>query len=845
MKWLKRILIGLLVLIIVIAISAYLWLNSSAPQYEGELKLSGLKEKVDVYFDESGVPHIYAQNKHDLYLAFGYVHAQDRLFQMEMLRRAGSGRLAEIIGRPLLKVDKMFRTIGLPQYAKESAERLETFKGTPMYDDITAYLEGINQFVMNGDTPPEFSIIGIEKTPFTYYDLFCITGAMSFSFSQAQKTEPVVGFIADQYGDEYLRDMGLWHGDHETFIRSYDARKKESKKDSILPVTTDTLAAPELIGITSIHQSTLQFAAVVAEIEALLPVSPLEGSNSWVVAGSRTENNKVIFCNDTHIGYLLPQTWYEAHLVTPDFEMYGHHMAGVPFALVGRNRDLSWGLTMLLNDDMDFYEEKNNPDNPDQYIYKGQPRDYEIQTHQIKIKGEADTTITVRHTVHGPVVNDAFEGMPKEKSLSMWWVYTQLPNRTIEALYGMNNSNGFTAFEKNLGLIHAPGLNVNYGDAKGNVAWWACAKLAKRNTSTNSWTILDGESGRDDIQGYYSFNQNPHCINPPWGYIHSANEWPAALDTATKIIWESTYDSLSGERPPSAFYYYPGYYKPQYRSDRIKKLLDSRKDWTMTSIQEVMNDHINEADSALMQMWVRALIENPNFPVDGEHAVYQDLMLWNGDYSPNSCSPTLFNKMLYHFLHEAMADELGEERFRLFLQTHQVQRTQMELMRHVNSPWWDNVHTQEIERASDIILIAYHQSIADLKDQFGSNPKSWRWEKAASLELKHPLGEVALFRPIFNVGPEPVYGGNETIEQAGFYLDSTGQYKVHFGSQMRIIVDFANVDSALNITPCGQSGHVMSKHYNDQALKYRKLQYRVMSMKKSNNEKGDHLILNP
>jgi penicillin amidase len=836
MKWIKRILISLLVLIILVSVFVFVWLKSSAPQYAGELKLKGLHEKVDVWYDDYGVPHIYAQNNHDLYLAFGYVHAQDRLFQMEMLRRAGSGRLAEIIGRPLLKVDKMFRTIGLPAYAEASAARLEQQKDSEMYRDIQAYLDGINLFITEGDTPPEFSIIGIEKNPFTTYDLFCITGAMSFSFSQAQKTEPVVDFIAKEFGEQHLKEMGLWHGSHESYIRTSDARGRS------LPVSNDTLKIQEdkpINGVASMHETTLLLASLTSDIEKLLPVSPLEGSNSWVVAGSRTENSKVLFCNDTHIGYLLPQTWYEAHLNTPDYELYGHHMAGVPFALVGRNRDLSWGLTMLLNDDMDFYNEKINPSYKDQYLYKGEPRDFTIVSHNIKIKGESDTTIVVRHTIHGPVINDAFDGMGADTPISMWWVYTQHDNRTIEALYGMNHSNDIQQFENNLSLIHAPGLNVNYGDAKGNVAWWACAKLARRNVSTNSWTILDGESGKDDIQGYYDFPQNPRCVNPSWGFIHSANEWPAPMNDSA---------FFSSEEHPQwieSMQWYPGYYKPQYRSDRIRKLLSSRKDWNLSNMQDVMNDHVNEADSVLMNFWANRLNNHPEFTYEGEFAVYNQLFNWRGNYDPMSPEPTFFNKMLYHFLHETMADEMGEKRFAVFLQTHQVQRTQMEIIRYKNSPWWDNIKTEEIERMDDIIFTAYQKSIRDLKEQFGSNPKSWTWNKAATLELKHPLGEVAIFRPFFNVGPHAIYGGNETIEQAGFYLDSTGQYKVHFGSQMRIMVDFANVDSSLNITPCGQSGHLMSPHYNDQATMYRKLKTRAVFMNKEKIETFKHLQLIP
>jgi penicillin amidase len=416
-KILKYSLITLFGILLIGGISCYFWLNSSKPTYEGTFPIPGLKDSVDVRFDNFGVPHIEAQNMHDLYMAFGYVHAQDRLFQMELLRRAGSGRLSEVLGKKLLKADVLLRTIGLSAYADSSAAWMEQHKDSPMYAEMLAYLEGVNAFLHNGPTPPEFSIIGIEKVDFTIRDMFCITGAMAFSFSQAQKTDPIMDLIHKKYGNEYLADIGLWHDSTETFIRDF-----RPSIDSLKP------NVPKPTGIAQDYSS---LSNLFAEIEAAIPYAPLEGSNSWVISPKKTTSGNVLFCNDTHIGYLLPQTWYEAHLKCNSFEMYGHYMAGIPFALVGRNEKLSWGVTMLLNDDMDFYREFPNPENPHQFKFGEGFEDCSIRKELIKIKSEEDTLLNVLVTRHGPIISGIFDGVKKEDPLSMLWTYTRCKNNTI------------------------------------------------------------------------------------------------------------------------------------------------------------------------------------------------------------------------------------------------------------------------------------------------------------------------------------------------------------------------------------------------------------------------------
>ncbi|HEY8404968.1 MAG TPA: penicillin acylase family protein [Flavobacteriales bacterium] len=811
MKWIKRILVSLIVVVLLLIVAGYFWLKSSAPDYSGQLELAHLAEPVDVYFDEYGIPHLYAQNKQDLYTAFGYIHAQDRLFQMEMMRRVGSGTLSEIIGRKALKTDMLFKTLGLVEYAQASAEFVESQKGSPMYNDLMAYLKGVNLFIEHGKTPPEFALIGIEKRPFTLEDMFYITGAMSFSFSQAQRSEPIVDFIYRNLGEDYLRDIALWHDSTESYIRTNEYTIAQKEEDASMRL--------------KYAQVSTELAKITQEIESMLPMAPLDGSNAWVLNGQKTKSGEVLFCNDTHIGYTLPQTWYEAHLSCPNFEMYGHFMAGIPFALVGRNRDLSWGLTMLLNDDMDFYYEKRSADNPLLFLYDGEYMQAEVKQHTIKIKGEADTTIQVIHTIHGPIINEVFEGMNSDVPISMYWTYTKKVNRTMNAFYGLNNANDLKTFASHLPDIHAPGLNVNYGDKLGNIAWWGCASLIKRPTEINSFTILDGTTSSTYPLGFYDFSVNPKCINPEWNYIYSANDWPQALkvggDDSLQLLW------------------YPGYYKPQYRADRIREVLETRNDWDSESIQQLMNDYTNKADASLMSLWHDDLIKSGVLNEE-RYVPYHDLFNWNGEYAPHLAQPTLFNKILYHYLRLTVEDEIGEELFHLLLQTHLVQRTHTHLYRQNQSKWWDNVNTPSKETREEIIVQAFKVSVNELENQFGKNIQNWQWKNACTLELRHPLSVVPVLGKLFTIAAKPVYGGNETVMQSGFKLNGTGTYNIIHGSQMRIIVDFAHVDSTLNITPSGNSGHLMSKHYDDQATMYRDRQFRPQWM---NKERVEHFNL--
>ncbi len=785
----KKLLVTLLVIVVTAAIGIYLWLKSSVPTYEGTLQLTGLQSLVSVHFDDFGVPHIEAENNHDLFMAFGYVHAQERLFQMEMMRRAGSGTLAEIIGQPMIKVDRTFLSLGMKEYAEASAARLQQQKDTPMYSALQAYLDGVNYYIEHGPTPPEFSIIGIPKHTFAPVDLYYITGAMAFNFGMAQKTEPVIDYIFKHFSEEHLEQMGLYHGN-----------------ESAIPTTPhDSTYIQSLLGLADAFQST----------ESIMPFATLNGSNAWAVSGSKTASGEVIVSNDTHIGYMIPQTWYEAHLKSPEFEMYGHYLAGVPFAMIGRDRHKAWGVTMLLNDDMDFYAEQPSPGDSTLFLYEGNYEPCTMKQYRIVVKGAEDTTIHVRVTRHGPIINEVFKAMPAQP-VAVKWTYTQQENHNIEALWQLNTARDIASFEQGVARIHAPGLSINYGDAQGHIAWWASARLVERPEHMNSWTIPDGSKAANEWKGYYPFEMNPRCIDPEHGFIYSANDWP---DDLLKYATDTAHKPL----------FYPGYYKPQYRADRIKALLEPENEWTLEKMKGLINDCRSEVDEDIMQQWM-AMLEQSALSSDKRFLDLKPLMQWNGDYTPDLVAPTIYNRMLYHTMRLAMADEMGKDMFNLFLTSHQFQRSVLALQQHPEGVWWDKVNTPTRETMTEILTEAFGCAHDELSIAFGKNPEKWTWSQSATLEIKHPLGEVAALRPFFNLKKREVWGGNETIHQTGFYLDSTVYAKVFFGSQMRTMVDFADVENGLNITPSGESGHLLSPHYDDQAPLYARREFRKQTL---------------
>jgi penicillin amidase len=315
MKIFKRVIFALLIIIILALVIAYFYLKATAPQYEGSLKIKGLHEKVDVIFDEYGIPHIYAQNEHDAYLALGYVHAHDRIFQMEMLRRVTNGRLSEILGESMVNVDKTLITLGIDAMGKRCEK--EFFEGkTGDYQDATmAYLKGLNGFIDAGKLPVEFIMLGIKPKHFSPADVYATIGYMAFGFTAALKEEPFASEIFNKLGNDYLLDFEL------DSLSNMQLQHKDS--------------------ISELYYHSIWMAR--DEVEYKLPIPYWHGSNNWAISSEKSKSGKVLLGNDTHIKYGQPAVWFEAYIEYPGHQMYGYFLAGVPFPIIGHNQDYGWG----------------------------------------------------------------------------------------------------------------------------------------------------------------------------------------------------------------------------------------------------------------------------------------------------------------------------------------------------------------------------------------------------------------------------------------------------------------------------------------------------------------------
>lgn len=779
MKKLKKVLLVLLSLVAIITIALIVYGFYLKPKYDGELQLKNIQKETTVYFDEFGVPHIYAATSKDAMEALGYVHAQDRLWQMELMRRIAPGRLSEIFGSVALKNDKFFAGLGIEEASAKAIAGLD--KNSPSYQLTMAYLDGINQYIDEGKTPIEFSLVGVHKEKFTIKDVYNIFGYMSFSFAMAQKSDPLLTDIRNKYGMEYLKDFGIDGSFNTTRIKN----AKESPQE---------------------------YSVIAKSIASLLdqsPIPPFVGSNSWVIAPKKTKNGKVIFANDPHIGFSQPGTWYEAHLVTPDFELYGCYLAGTPYPLLGHNREYAYGLTMFENDDIDLYQEENNPTDANAYRTPNGFSAYEIRKKTIKVKDTADVILNVKVSRHGPVMNDLIDGLNKNKPVAMSWIYTQQPIQILDAVYILSHAKSKADFHKGVALIAAPGLNVMYGDAKGNVAWWATGKLYKHNQGVNTNFILDGASGKDDITEYLDFSKNPSAENPNWNYVYSANNQPEPIDG----------------------FLYPGYYLPEDRAKRITQLLDPKSNWDKESVSKMIFDNT----SLVAPQVLSNLFSSVNYTAlsNNEKEAIAILKSWKGSNNLNDVAPTIYNKWIYFYLKNTFEDELGETDFKQFLGTHIMKQIVAKQMANEKSLWWDNITSKSMkETRNQILSQSFKEAIVSLEKQLGNSVPAWTWNKVHVLEHQHPLGKVAALRRIFNVGPFEVPGSNEVINNQFFDYTDEANYVVKGGPSTRRIIDFSDVENSWSILPTGQSGNPLSSHYSDQAGLYNAGKFRKMKLNK-------------
>ncbi len=780
------ILLALLLTAAAIATAAGLWhARGKLPQRSGTLTLRELQAPVQVSWDERGVPHLQAQNQTDLYRALGFLHAQDRLFQMEMVRRLARGELAEILGPELLDTDRLFRTLELRANAEAMVRRLD--RNSPAWQALLAYLDGINEFQETRPLPLEFELLRIQPQPFVPADTLAVAGYLAYSFAAALRTEPVLSYVRDQLGPEYLQAFDLeWQPLGVVGPQAQgQARSRLAGQD---------WAA--LARVSEVSQQALELAGV-----------PLfEGSNAWAVSGARTSNGKPLLAGDPHIAYALPAVWYEAHLRAPDFELYGHFQALNPFALLGHNPQFGWSLTMFQNDDMDLVALKVNPDNPKQVWHQGQWAELQSRRETIAVKGAEPVALTLQRSPYGPVINQAFPDSLGTTPVALWWTFLESENPILEAFYELNRADTLPRARQAASKIHAPGLNIVWANAGGDIGWWAAARLVQRPANVNPSFILDGGNGQADKPGYYRFADNPQEENPARGYIVSANHQPV----------------------PRSGVPVPGYYNLPDRARRLDQLLRvNGTPWNLQNSQALQLDEQTDYGPRLLYPLLPLLRELVTDSM--ERSLLDQLAEWNGRHEPGSIAPTVYNQFLYELAKAAMADELGPVQFGNLLRTRAIDHALPRLAADPRSPWWDKRKTVPKESRNDIVLQAWRATLQHLQSVNGLSLPSWTWGKNHTLTHGHPLGRVQPLDRVFNVGPLPAPSGREIPNNMAHAL-GPAPWSVVYGPSTRRLIDFADAGKALGINPVGQSGALLDAHYRDQAQDFIAGRYQPMHL---------------
>jgi penicillin amidase len=792
-KFMRRAGVGLVIVILIIIGAGTYYLNSKKAVRSGNMTLPGLAGPVDVRFDTFAVPHIYAKNETDVYYALGYVHAQERLFHMELLRRLAKGELAEILGPKLKSTDSFFRTLRLNQFGREYMQKAD--KTASAFKVSQAYLDGINHYIHTRPAPIEFDLLKIPKTDYLLSDIISVAGYMAYSFAAGFKTDPVLTFIRDELGQDYLSDMDY------------------------LPE-----ALPPLKLLTDTHKSLAGMAGLVADIETRYsPVGFFEGSNAWAIRGNKTVSGKPILSGDPHIAHSCPSVWYEAHLVTPDLNFYGHFLSGVPMALMGFNQKVAWTLTMFQNDDVDLFVEKPNPKNLDQVWSDGKWTDLEMEDEIIKVKNEADLVLKVRRSKHGPIINDILDPLNKEKRpVAVSWAFHDFSNDMVTGLYELSHIDTVFDAPDALKKIHAPGLNFVMGDASGNIGWWATAKLPKRPGHVDPNFIQDGSDPSNDYIGAWPFEANPQFINPASGIIVSANHQPQ--DFGNGVV--------------------PGYYNLDNRAKRIETLLNQKeKNWSPKDMEAIQLDTESAFYKRIKERQVEVLKSIPAIQQDAiSKKAFDDFERWDGFHRLSTRGAAVFYTLHYYLAKAMFEDDLGEDLFKAFLRTRLPDKAVLKIMGLENSPWWDDRTTSKIESQKDMVSKAWFQAIDALKQTSGNDPERWVWGDLHRVEYVHAMGRKKPLDKLFNIGPFKIEGSRDVPNYQGFRIGPP-PFDVYIGPSTRRIFDFADPDHSLGINPTGQSGYFFDPHYDDQAQMYLTGKYRNQLMDKTEIEKATASLL--
>ncbi|WP_409029058.1 penicillin acylase family protein [Gracilimonas sediminicola] len=802
-----KLLIFFVILILGFAGLAFYWtFYKPLPDYEETISLTGLSEEVQVHWDAYGVPHIYANNEDDLYYALGYVHAQDRLWQMTLTQIAAEGRFAEFFGEneELIELDKYQRTLGFWKIAQQLVDTL----GQEEREVLNAYTHGVNAFVNNNTNrlPVEFSLTGIQPLRWTPARSLAVSRLMGWELNMGWWSEVTYGYLREKLPANQFEQLQLRFP--ESAPTSLDDEESMGYSAALMPMLQQEIKKRELLEMEGTHV----------------------GSNAWVIDGSKSETGYPMLAGDPHLGLDMPGKWYEVHLNLNGKNVSGATLAGVPAVIIGQNDQIAWSFTSIMSDDTDFFLEQTDPLDRGRYVADSlndttaSYRSFDKIREIIKVKDGDDRSFEIRYTKHGPVISDIYpvQELTEDKVISMQWTGYEMSNE-MRTLYQINWAEDFQDFKDALPSFGVPGLNLMYADVEGNIAMYSVAKLPIR--SGDPTTLREGWDPAQDWQGFIPHDQMPRLINPEDGWIANANN---------KI----TTDSYP--------YYIATFWEPPSRIERIEQVLTADSTLGYNQFQSLQNDSYS-AFAAKLTPKILEIIKNQdayNFDLPISY-----LENWNYKYDLKSTAASIFDVFFVNFTENTLKDDFGDVAYSNFIHHENIPVRTMSSLIDTESSFFDDLTTESVETKEDMVVKSMQDAILFLSDSLGSEPFEWRWEQLHTLMLEPPLLSRAAEDPespnalklivdnVLSKGPYKVPSHGMSVNNGQYRWNNA--FEMILGPSIRRISDLFDMSRSKSILPTGQSGNPLSDHYGDQTDMWLDGQYRWLYQDSTLFEEAD------
>lgn len=784
-----KIILSILIALILICLIGFVFLARhisyrAIPNYNAEIRMEGLHGKVEVFRDTFGIPHIFAENEEDLYRVTGYVMAQDRFWQMDLLRRVAQGRLAEIFGEDMIKTDQLFRSLRIQNKSQLIMDRTEP----EIMACIHAFSEGINQYISDAgrNLPFEFTVLRYKPEPWLPIHTVNMIGYMSWNSSSSWGDETALYRVSRLVDEQKTREL----------IPDLDLQQ---------PIFPDFLPEGELLSDMDLLSASMN----VDE----LGLRAFMGSNNWAVSGERSFNGIPIVCNDMHLQLnMAPGVWYQMHQVIPGkLNVSGIVLPGTPFVNVGHNDSIAWGMTYVSVDDIDFYLETINPSDTNQYLLDGEWHNMEIREEIIRIKGEDPVTRINRFTHRGPVIS-SLRGID-DRVISMRWTGNEYSNE-IKTAFLLDRARNIYDFREALRSWRTISTNSICGDASGNIALFvaACVPVCPGDRAM----VMPGDTSLFDWTGFVPFEQLPHGINPPDGFLASANNRSAGPDYP---------------------YYISNWYSMPNRYNRILEMISEKDVFTMEDMIRMQSDQNSCWARKVMQVCGPYL---HRADLIGNHLAAFDLIhAWDGTMDPDAIQPALFEVFIMKLAEAVFKDELGEVSYKILAGKILERGVMDRIMAGQKLAWCDDVNTEDTtESFIDLVVPAWIEAVDWLSENYGTDMAAWKWGDLHTVTLKHVLGSVKILNRIFRLERGPYRAGGSGHTVCPYSFPTLKPFSVTTGASQRHVYNLLDPDDSRIIMPSGVSGIPASNFFCNQTEKYMRNQYLGESFSRVKVEKN-------